>query len=204
MNWEEVKRREQEVIAIWKPRSEETPPRYSCYDCTSDFMYENEPGLTVDSIRQGRYRWDEPDKSIPLCSMHLAIRKADEGKYSLARLDRLQIAVGNWAEVTFETSTPDTICNHLAEELIELLGEERVKAALHRVTQSSTVDDDYPPTDNPAEESADILLILLHLAHKSGYELMEATLRKFAEVQDADWEDDGRGYAKRVKEDSIR
>jgi NTP pyrophosphatase (non-canonical NTP hydrolase) len=199
MNWEEVKKREKEVITIWKPRSEETPPRYSCYDCTSDFLYENEPGLTVETIRQGRYAWDEPDKTIPICATHLAIRQAGEAKYSLARLDRLQIAVGKWAEVTFEASTPDTICNHLAEELIELLGEERVKAALHRVTQGNILDEDFPPSDNPAEESADILLMLLHLAHKNGYELMEATLKKFAEVQDAEWVDDGRGYAKRVK-----
>jgi len=199
MDFEAIRKREQEVVALWKPRSEETPPRYPCYDCTSDFLYEYEPNLSAESIRQGRYGWDEPDKTICLCAMHLAIRKAERAKYDLTHLNRLQIAVGHWGRAVFESSTPESICNHLAEEMIELLGEARVKAALYRVTQSSTVDEDFPPSDDPAEESADILLMLLHLADRLGYDLMEATLKKFAEVRDAEWVDDGRGYKKRVK-----
>jgi NTP pyrophosphatase (non-canonical NTP hydrolase) len=199
MDWKAVKEREKEVIAIWKPRAEETPPRYSCYDCTSEFIYELESGLVVESIRQGVYGWDEPDKIICLCAMHRAVRQANEAKYDLTHLNRLQIMVGNWGESVFESSTPDSIMNHLAEEMVELLGEERVKAAIHQVTQGSTVDEDFPPSDNPAEESADILLMLLHLAHRLDYDLMEATLKKFAEVRDAEWADDGRGYKKRVK-----
>jgi hypothetical protein len=200
MDLDAIRKREQEVVAIWKPRNQETPPRFQCYDCTSDFLYKHEPGLTPQGIRVGRYGWDEPDKTIPLCAMHLAIRKAGEEKYSLHRLDRLQIAVGHWGKAVFIESTPDTIRDHLAEEMIELLGEERVKRALHRVTQGATVDEDFPPSDNPAEESTDILLMMLHLADRLNYNLMEATLKKFAEVQDAEWEDvDGRGYMKRVK-----
>jgi NTP pyrophosphatase (non-canonical NTP hydrolase) len=132
---------------------------------------------------------------MPIRMLDREICRGGEGM----NLNSLQEVVGEWGKETFPDSNAGTIADHLAEEMIELLGEERVKVALYRVTQGAAVDEDFPPSDNPSEEIADILLMLLHLASRLGYSLEEATIKKFAEVRDAEWIDYGRGYKKRVK-----
>jgi hypothetical protein len=49
------------------------------------------------------------------------------------------------------------------------------------------------------EECADAFLMLLHLAHRNGFDLEAEARKKFERVRNAEWVDDGRGYKKRVK-----
>lgn len=117
-------------------------------------------------------------------------------------LSTFQKQVAAWGTKTFPDATPETIADHLAEEMIELLGTHRVKQALKRALEAEEIyedDVDICPASNPAEESADILLMMLHLAYRFDFDLMEEAQKKFAHVRDAEWVDDGRGYKKRVK-----
>lgn len=93
-----------------------------------------------------------------------------------------QKIVGEWGEKTFPNATLDTILQHLIEEVNEL--------------------GDACRADNPddvMEEAADVYLLLLHITHRIGASLDAAAKVKFAMVKDQIFEDDGRGYAKRVK-----
>lgn len=70
--------------------------------------------------------------------------------------DQFQEAVGRWADQVFPHSTLKSILAHLQEEVEEELNE------------SASPD-----------EAADVLLLLLHYAHKRQFDLFEEAKRKF-------------------------
>ena len=111
------------------------------------------------------------------------------------RKPTFQEEVGRWAEATFPNSTAGSIADHLAEEMLELLGTDRVQMALQRALEIK------PPSDNPAAESADCFLLLLSLAHRLNFDLLRATREKFEEVKTRRWEEDPEsGYARHKEE----
>jgi|ERR1700722_6396512 len=93
-------------------------------------------------------------------------------------LDDWQDEVGTWADATFPEATTDSILSHLAEEMVELLGTERLAAAIKRakvrelLIHGNGVDETAQvlPSEKPSEEIADGLLLMLHFAHKSARE----------------------------------
>lgn len=71
-------------------------------------------------------------------------------------LDVFQFEVGEWQAATFPQSTVETVLAHLAEEIREL-------------------------TDEPGpEEAADVFMLLLAVANKLEFSLMDAVREKFA------------------------
>lgn len=66
-----------------------------------------------------------------------------------------QREVGEWGSATFPDGTPDSVVAHLKKEVNELA-------------------ESHDP-----EEAADCLLLLLHHAHKCGYDLMIEAFKKF-------------------------
>lgn len=89
-------------------------------------------------------------------------------------LDEFQKDVGVWSDKTFGT-TSDEIKNHLADEMIELIGPVKLAAALNRFINSDKCKIDEL---NDKEESSDVLLLLLHLAHKEKFSLMDGSIEK--------------------------
>jgi NTP pyrophosphatase (non-canonical NTP hydrolase) len=75
-------------------------------------------------------------------------------------LDEYQAEIGAWGDKTFPNSTIGSVCSHLAEEVGEFLD-----AYLHG-------------DDGQEEEAADVLLLLLHYAHKTGVSLYDVAERK--------------------------
>ena len=78
-------------------------------------------------------------------------------------MNEFQKQVGEWADRTFPQSNNGTITEHLRREVIEL-------------TES-----------NEPVEAADCFLILLHHAHKNGYDLLSEAKDKFHTVQSREW-----------------
>jgi hypothetical protein len=81
-------------------------------------------------------------------------------------LDAFQKRVGEWADATFTQATPGSIVAHPRREVEELA------ATTH-----------LGPRDAEEMEAADCFLLLLHLASRRGYSLLDAAHRKFAENQ---------------------
>lgn len=104
----------------------------------------------------------------------------------MSDLDKLQRGVGEWGKRTFPQSHAGSIVKHLTEEVAEL------RAAVERMPLA---------TDAHAEEAADCLLLLLHLAHRSGFSLFDAAVVKFSINRQRTWETDGgdKGYCKHVE-----
>lgn len=77
-------------------------------------------------------------------------------------LQQLQDEIGSWGDATFPNSTIDTVIAHLAEEVTEFF-------------------DDYRAgKDSQEEELADVLILMLHFAHKSFFSLAESVESKMA------------------------
>lgn len=97
----------------------------------------------------------------------------------LQGVDDLQKAVGEWAVVTFPKSTEKTIIAHIRRELDEMEEEGA----------------------NLAEESADVLLMLFHIAHRNGFSLASNAAFKFGVVVARKWgEPDSEGVVEHVRE----
>lgn len=107
-----------------------------------------------------------------------------------------QDTVGEWGERTFPDSTPKSIMAHLQEEVEEL------RRPVHR-DHYMTVPDDAEiremTRNHIAEEAADCYLLLLHLAHRFGFNLEQAAQAKHVVNLGRHWHDGGRGYAKHVE-----
>ncbi len=86
----------------------------------------------------------------------------------MSGLDDLQRRVGEWGKQTFPHSTKGSIIAHLKREVEEL------EAATN--------------SRQDREECADVLLLLLHLAHRFGFSLQAEAERKFAECLTRQWE----------------
>lgn len=85
----------------------------------------------------------------------------------MSSLDDLQRRVGEWGKQTFPHSTRSSIIAHLRREAEEL--------------------DAATNSREDREECADILLLLLHLAHRMGFSLQEAAGRKFGQCLVREW-----------------
>ena len=103
----------------------------------------------------------------------------------------LQRTIGEWGEATFPDSTPATIMMHLREEVDELA------RAIALDNPSYTSRD--ANVQAVAEEAADVYLILLHIAHRIGFDLEQSAQAKHVVNLGRQWHDDGRGYAKHVE-----
>ena len=98
-------------------------------------------------------------------------------------LTEFQNEIGAWGDVTFPQSNIDTVAEHLAEEVVEFF-------------------DDYRAgNESQEEELADMFLLMLHFAHKSGFDLAEAAERKMAINRARTWntEPEPEGHFKHVE-----
>lgn len=99
--------------------------------------------------------------------------------------ERFQSEVGAWAEQTFPQSTNKSIITHLHREVAELESCEIFGA----------------PMSFWQDEAADCLLLLLHLAHRQGFDLLAAGVAKFRVNQRREWGAiDAEGVVERVRE----
>lgn len=101
----------------------------------------------------------------------------------MSDLDALQQTVGEWGTRTFPKSSPVSIALHLRDEANELVSE-------------------VPDGDEIAEEAADCLLLLLHLAHRCGFSLFDAAVAKATINERRTWqtEPNERGYMSHIEE----
>lgn len=92
---------------------------------------------------------------------------------------------GRWSEKTFPKSTPESIASHLLEEVDEIF---------IAVKESDNV--------QTAFEIADVMLLLIHLAHKLDIDLGLAVIDKFQKNKNRQWETEPneKGYFKHVIE----
>ena len=88
---------------------------------------------------------------------------------------RFQTMQGKWADKTFPKSNIGTICSHFREEAREFAGGYNDYGTKY-----------LQPYHDP-EEAADCLLLLLHHAHKEGYDLLDCAIEKLAKNQQRDW-----------------
>lgn len=96
----------------------------------------------------------------------------------MSELDIFQRAVGEWADKNFPHSSPKTITAHLSDEVGELIAD---------------------PSD--PSEAADAVLLLLHLAHKQGYSLLEVARAKHDRNLRRKWgSPDSRGVVRHTEE----
>ena len=106
-------------------------------------------------------------------------------------LDHFQREVGRWAESVFTRATDTSVATHLAREVAEL-----------RAWCVAADDGRAPvPVADVAEEAADCFLLLLHLAHRCEFSLLDAAHAKFAKNRARRWgEPDAEGVVEHVKE----
>jgi len=94
----------------------------------------------------------------------------------MGEMTKFQNEVGTWGDKTFPASTPDSIVAHLAREVGEL--------ADH----------------HDSEEASDCLLLLLHHAHREGYDLLAEARIKFEINKKRQWgEPDENGIVEHVR-----
>lgn len=98
-----------------------------------------------------------------------------------SQLDTFQDEVTEWADATFPLRTHTSIACHLVDEIIELVGPSLVNERLQMVMIEPEFDSDFE------EESADVGLILLHLASFNEVDLMSAMRRKFEKCKKRTW-----------------
>jgi NTP pyrophosphatase (non-canonical NTP hydrolase) len=107
-------------------------------------------------------------------------------------MDDMQEEVGRWGRKTFPLATPHTIISHFREESTELID---------RVDREALAS--YGPSEilDVAEEAADCVLLLMHLADQVGFSLSEAVVAKHETNRRRRWETaptDGRTHWKHV------
>ena len=115
--------------------------------------------------------------------------RSEDQLFALAEsMDEFQELVGLWASAQFNTADWRSILCHLADEVVELCGQAIVYEALfntqdkydkttgviyERDVQTEPADD-----ESREKESADVVLLLLHLAHRDGFKLLRAVALK--------------------------
>lgn len=127
-------------------------------------------------------------------------------------LDHFQRQVGEWAEGTFPHATTHTIARHLFREAVELCIATMPPGALTTTLYAYLKAEAFDQIDRIGErrrdphatpaESADVFLLLLHLAHKSGYSLLAVAHTKHQENRAREWgEADEAGVVEHVRGD---
>ena len=91
-------------------------------------------------------------------------------------MNDFQTQVGEWADKKFPQSNNKSMTEHLRREVKELID------------------------SNEPVEAADCFLILLHHAHKNGYDLLEEAKKKFEIVQNRQYgEPDEMGVVEHIR-----
>lgn len=102
----------------------------------------------------------------------------------------LQEETGTWGDITFPQGTPRAVMAHLSDEIQELAAEVELFMASPAPTNGAAL----------AEEAADCLLLLYHLAHKCGFDLEAEARRKLEKNRQRTWgEPDARGVVRHVE-----
>ena len=102
----------------------------------------------------------------------------------------LQEATGTWGDETFPHSTARSVMDHLKDEIGELDVEVDAYLAERSPEGRAAL----------AEEAADCYLLLLHIAHKYGFDLEVAATAKLARNRVRTWgEPDARGVVRHVE-----
>jgi hypothetical protein len=129
-------------------------------------------------------------------------------------LDFFQLQVGQWANETFPKATPHTIARHLFREAVELCIATMPVDLLRLELRADLLADVRAEIAKDAErggvrvpqdvlaESADIILLALHLAHKAGFSLLAVAHTKHEENRARAWgEADAAGVVEHVREE---
>lgn len=105
-------------------------------------------------------------------------------------MDALQTEIGTWSDLTFPTSTLDTMLRHLKKEVKEL--DDAIKG-----------DNLFPKTKpETPHEIADCIMLLLHMAHRKGISARDAIREKFEICKKRKWgAPDEHGVVQHVKEE---
>lgn len=102
----------------------------------------------------------------------------------------LQDETGTWGDETFPLSTARSVMDHLTDEIVEL--DDEVNAFLTEASPERRA--------ALAEEAADCYLLLLHIAHKCGFDLESAARAKLERNRARIWgEPDARGVVRHVE-----
>lgn len=125
-------------------------------------------------------------------------------------LDHFQAEVGLWGNETFPASTKETKALHVFREAVELVvasrpqaGRETANALLRQLQGdlTETFERSYGQGKVMTEEAADILVILLHLAHSCSFSLLAAARQKFGVNLTRRWgQPDAAGVTEHVRE----
>jgi hypothetical protein len=123
-------------------------------------------------------------------------------------LDRFQADFGAWADETFTQSTLRSRSRHLLREAVELVCATHAGDDLDALGEQLAADLAREIVKCRAQgagaigpESADILLLLLHLAHGGGFSLLGEAHAKFAEVRGRRWSaPDAAGVVEHLRE----
>lgn len=113
-----------------------------------------------------------------LIDLFLMLSRSVYGSFVGEDLKTFQDELGAWGDETFPDGTPETIVNHLCREVLELV-------------------EKHEP-----EEAADCFLLLLHHAHRSGYDLLEEAKKKFEINKTRKWgKPDKYGVIEHIREE---
>lgn len=105
-------------------------------------------------------------------------------------LKAFQDAWGEWADKAFPRSDLESIASHFREEALEFAGGDIPLFSTNYIKEPYL--ESVPPSHDP-EEAADCLLLLLHHAHKAGYDLMAEAMRKAQINVERDWDTEDEG-----------
>jgi NTP pyrophosphatase (non-canonical NTP hydrolase) len=94
-------------------------------------------------------------------------------------IDASQAIAGEWADHTFPFSTPLTIAAHWNKETKELVD---------AIVASMGKPGDREATAEVAEEAADCLGLLYHLAHRYGFSLLDEWAKKHEKNKRRQWQ----------------
>lgn len=126
-----------------------------------------------------------------------------------------QEEVGEWAKETFPDATNKEVRDHLAREMIELLGITTIENAIaHTLAHKTfTTPSGYTGVpyrvyhgefrrDQSAEEAADIYLLLLSFCDRNGRDLQEEARKKFEINKGRKWgPPDAEGVREHIREE---
>jgi NTP pyrophosphatase (non-canonical NTP hydrolase) len=105
-----------------------------------------------------------------------------------------QREVGEWGNITFTEATTASMCAHLKREVIEL------DDAARRLRTFAPGYDPVQRRKDLAEEAADCLMLLLHIAHRNSIDLEEAARQKFEVNKRRQWgKPDADGVCEHIK-----
>lgn len=92
--------------------------------------------------------------------------------------------IAKWQAKMFPKATPASAAEHLRREIREI---HEHYYEFDEDSETHVESFGYPPTDEVAEECADALHLLIQLATAQGFDLLEATAKKFEKNKARKW-----------------